>query len=747
MGRAVTASGVFQCSVKSVGRAAGRSVVAAAAYRAGERLLDERTGRLCAYEMRKGVAETFIVTRDDAPAWAQDRGRLWNEAERAEPKVHGRLATELEVALPHQLSSKMRKAVATEIAREMVERYGVAADVAIHSPGPKGDHRNWHAHILITHRELGPHGFGEIANVRTRMRSRNGKTVEERVSGIAATPADVKAIRQQWEHIVNLAYERAGLDIRVDHRSHADRKIDAEPTKHLGPVASAMERRGEVSDRGEINRTIQAENGALWFDRDQANRDWEQRIVDAAIAHDAVAGAADSTRPRPPEISQITRQADEAHRRLPGHGDTPPIFAAARDEPQTGSRNRDTAPGPQSGSWMDGAGGAEALTEKQRKAAQRSYADWAREKPQLAKRHSFEHYVAYVQGKRAEQRAEMPQASNSGREEPAGKTALQIEQEAASRAAYGDKMRTERVENRIAEQGRQAATFGATVAINGQGKIASAPEIIADRLKPEGEKNLKSEHMKGAAAFAARLADEDITLARVTVGDAGALDALRQQEDEKRASFISARRQQHFAKLEVGDLAAITRDGNVHGVDPKKFGDAGQVFFAELAASGPLPGVIETRARYAREGERISKIWESHRSAQRAIREQRAAKFAKPRDASITRSSIKRDIYKGLGKTRRGGGRVARVLGGLADFVAGLLPTGGEPTLTPDQAKRTRAAVKEQRAERQTEISAASKRDMKDELLARIARQEAQARLRRSRGEKMSHDLDHERER
>ena len=256
----MTASGFYHCSVKGVGRAKGRSIVAAAAYRSGERLADEITGQTFDYRARSGVIDSFILAPDNAPAWAHERAQLWNEAERTEDRANGRLATELELALPHELDAAQRKQLLKDYLAPIIERHGVAVDVAIHQPGEGRDHRNIHAHVLVTHRELGPDGFGEIANTRTMTRKRKGQEVQEKIAGIAATPADIKVIREGWEHAVNRAYERAGLDIRADHRSHEDRGIPQEPSTHLGPDASAMERRGLETDRGNVNREITQRN-------------------------------------------------------------------------------------------------------------------------------------------------------------------------------------------------------------------------------------------------------------------------------------------------------------------------------------------------------------------------------------------------------------------------------------------------------------------------------------------------------
>jgi hypothetical protein len=255
------AGGFYHCSVKSVGRTAGRSIVAAAAYRAAIRLEDERTGETADYRARGGVDETFVVARADASAQAQDIGRLWNDAERAEPRANGRLATEIVVALPHELDAAGRRQLAEDFARPIAERHGIAAQVSIHAPDKEGDQRNHHAHILFTHREYGPDGFGEVSNARAVMKkNKKGVFKETMIYGIAANPADIIALRKEWEQTVNRAYERAGLDIRVDHRSHEDRGIGQEPTKHLGPTANEMEKRGELSDRGNVNREITQRN-------------------------------------------------------------------------------------------------------------------------------------------------------------------------------------------------------------------------------------------------------------------------------------------------------------------------------------------------------------------------------------------------------------------------------------------------------------------------------------------------------
>ncbi|MGE4046481.1 MAG: MobQ family relaxase [Acetobacteraceae bacterium] len=269
----MTAAGFYHCSVKSVGRAKGRSVVAAAAYRSGTRLEDERTGEVFDYRARGGVVDTFIIAPENAPAWARDRAQLWSRAELAEGRANGRLATELELALPHELDAAQRKQLLHDFLAPITDRHGTAADVAIHKPGEGKDHRNIHAHVLLTHRMLDERGF---------IAKEKGQRKDAGLSVFAMGGEAVTAIRKEWEQHVNRAYERAGLDIRVDARSHKDRGIEQEPTKHLGPAANAMEQREPgSSDRGAINREIEDFNAAL---RELAALEIEAVIAAAALA-------------------------------------------------------------------------------------------------------------------------------------------------------------------------------------------------------------------------------------------------------------------------------------------------------------------------------------------------------------------------------------------------------------------------------------------------------------------------------
>ena len=217
----------YHLSVKTVSRATGRSAPAAAAYRTASRIENERDGVTHDYTRRSGVEASFIVAPTGA-AWAQDRSALWNAVEAAEKRRDAKVAREYELALPHELTANARRALTAGFAREVVSRFGVAADVAIHAPHPEGDQRNWHAHVLTTTRVVEAEGLG-------------AKTRELDV--VQTSGPAVEALRELWAVQVNRALERIQSEVRVDHRSFARRGEDLVATQHLGPAAAGMERK------------------------------------------------------------------------------------------------------------------------------------------------------------------------------------------------------------------------------------------------------------------------------------------------------------------------------------------------------------------------------------------------------------------------------------------------------------------------------------------------------------------------
>jgi ATP-dependent exoDNAse (exonuclease V) alpha subunit len=215
----------------------GRSAIAAAAYRSGSKIVDRRTGQTFDYERKSGVMSSAIVTPSGiiVPAWMSDRSELWNRLEEAHSRKNARLATELTIGLPAQLDEDQRQALAQEFAQLLADRYRVAVDFNLHAPDPQGDQRNFHVHLMLTARQVGPNGFGD----RYAFAYSNS---QRKALGLAPLNLEFKAIRADWANIANLHLARAGLETRIDPRSFRERGIEIEPTQHLGPQITAMAR-------------------------------------------------------------------------------------------------------------------------------------------------------------------------------------------------------------------------------------------------------------------------------------------------------------------------------------------------------------------------------------------------------------------------------------------------------------------------------------------------------------------------
>ena len=218
-------------------------------------MVDERTGLVHDYTRKGGVVSAEIIAPDGGSA---ERGALWNAAELAENRKDSRTAREWIVALPAELDAGQRRELAVSFGAELARRYGVAVDVAIHEPDREGDNRNHHAHILTTTRRVSRGAAGEL--VMGEKSSIELADKKRRELGLGPAADEVKAIRQLWEQAANRALERAGSGERIDGRSLKDQGLDREATTHLGPVASEMERRGRISDRGDGNRQVAANN-------------------------------------------------------------------------------------------------------------------------------------------------------------------------------------------------------------------------------------------------------------------------------------------------------------------------------------------------------------------------------------------------------------------------------------------------------------------------------------------------------
>lgn len=220
---------IYRLEAKIIGRKErGRSVVAAAAYRAGTKLRDELRDKVYDYARRlKGVLSSQVLAPAGAPGWAFEPERLWNTVERGEKRKDAQLAREFVLALPRELDAKAQFETAVEWARKELVASGMIAEVSLHHD--KGG-KNPHVHILATMRKLDGDRFSAK------------KSIEWNDVALLVRQ------RESWANAVNAALEKAGRPERVDHRSLKDRGIDLDPQPKIGVAATAMKRRGVVAD-------------------------------------------------------------------------------------------------------------------------------------------------------------------------------------------------------------------------------------------------------------------------------------------------------------------------------------------------------------------------------------------------------------------------------------------------------------------------------------------------------------------
>lgn len=306
---------IYHMQAKIVSRGKGRSAVAASAYMSCSSVTNEYDGVHHDYTRKKGLVWEQVFLPENAPVEWQDRAILWNAVEDAEKSKDSRLAREFVVALPRELNADQQIALLTEYIQQQFVADGMCADVGIHDPDPPG--HNPHAHILLTIRPLDEHGKWQYKTEKEYLCIRGdeerGFTASEFLQAqdegwekqypylvgkkkVYMTTADGEAQglkraskhpksttygrqnpiterwnsesqlilwRSAWADIVNLHLERVGSTERVDHRSHAERGLDEQPTIHEGVAARAMEKKGIISDRCELNRQIKADNALL----------------------------------------------------------------------------------------------------------------------------------------------------------------------------------------------------------------------------------------------------------------------------------------------------------------------------------------------------------------------------------------------------------------------------------------------------------------------------------------------------
>lgn len=244
---------IYHLYTKPVSRSKGRSAVAAAAYRSGCGLYDERTGLTFDYTHKQGIIHSEIVTPDGQAA---DRNQLWNVVEAAEKRKDARTARKWRAALPAELNKAQQIELVKSFSPELASRYGVAADFAIHEPDKHGDDRNFHAHILITTRtaqldERGNVQLGEKATIELCDK-------DHRKMGLGAAKDEVTAIRQLWEQqtIVKEALQRTKQNYKL-HLEHTARIEKILQEKRLNEAREIEEKEGQNSHNSDITRKRQ----------------------------------------------------------------------------------------------------------------------------------------------------------------------------------------------------------------------------------------------------------------------------------------------------------------------------------------------------------------------------------------------------------------------------------------------------------------------------------------------------------
>lgn len=263
---------IYHCSIKNISRSSGRSAVACAAYRSGEELEDVETGITHDYRKKTGIAFAEIFLCKNAPERFQNREELWNEVEKIEKAADARLAREIEVAIPRELSLEEMKNLVAGYAKMLTEE-GMCVDAAIHLKVG-----NPHAHLMCTTRKIKADGtwdqkekkvyaldeFGNkipVIDQETREQKigARGRRIWKRVT-VAANDLNAKENvekwRKMWSEHCNAYLEP---EQQIDHRSYERQgKKDVIPTIHEGYAAREMEKRGKLAERCEINRDIKA---------------------------------------------------------------------------------------------------------------------------------------------------------------------------------------------------------------------------------------------------------------------------------------------------------------------------------------------------------------------------------------------------------------------------------------------------------------------------------------------------------
>ena len=263
---------IFHLSVKVFSRTAGHSAVAAACYRSGERMTDEKAMTVYDFTRRGGVVSKTLHLPHGLTL---SREQVWNEAERAETRKNSTVARECEISLPMELDLKTQISLANELGLYLVEKHGCGIDVNVHQPTRKNDPRNTHAHILLTTRRFNSDG-----------------TLGEKCRELDAAKTgslEISAWREYWAMICNRELQRAGLETRIDHRSLVDQGLHLVPTIHEGTEANAgMRRAFNEAARADNREAAELDEAIKEALRERAHLVAAQIVVDATARAQAL---------------------------------------------------------------------------------------------------------------------------------------------------------------------------------------------------------------------------------------------------------------------------------------------------------------------------------------------------------------------------------------------------------------------------------------------------------------------------
>ena len=261
---------LYHFHVEQIKRSEGRTAVASAAYRAGEKLHNLWDGETHDYTRKGGVILSEIMLPEYAPERFSDRYTLWNEVEQIEKHYKAQLAYSFDMALQNEFSLEENIALAREFVQKYFVSDGMICDLAVHQPD-RGDGGipNPHFHVLVPIRPLNADGTWGAKQHRVYHLDKDGNRIKKEdgtwaFDAVPTTnwgkPETLDLWRKAWADMVNSRLEEKGLACRIDHRSYVDQGLDLIPTVHEGPHIRKMEKKGIRTEKGELNRWIKATN-------------------------------------------------------------------------------------------------------------------------------------------------------------------------------------------------------------------------------------------------------------------------------------------------------------------------------------------------------------------------------------------------------------------------------------------------------------------------------------------------------